>query len=1444
MRVWLFAVTVTAVVIGGLLLLGGGLTMPVLMRGGTPALGVLLAVVAITAAAVLLRRLRTRATAADESPDITLEAARELVAESLRGRLPENAFLQHYVDHDNEVPRTKLLAEVLADPTYRLVVVSTSSRLEATSAADRIADALVRSRADTDPVPFPVSADGWVPDRSGLWTWLQGELTEAVPGLTNSMARRLVFENEVLPLLYDVPVEHHAALALALSHGSFRAVVTAGPAEYPTTVDQAETHALLLVPAPASTADWYIAKRTSEDPRWHEVRAALEFAPAGAVLRTPIGMDLAIDHYSTPGTLPAELLDTTRFPTSAAVLRHLLDETILAATPGQPDNPLVPDEFALRWVRWLAARGHRELTWWRLPEAISHWVFDVIAVVLAAIVGSVITFSTTGAGGAGRVLLAVVAAAAMGGAMATAARSWKPVTRPVDGHDGLSKAIELLGIVQLVCCGYLYVFDAEGSTAYLDYVIPATGVLVLALMWGASLFKPHVPVDSDAAEVMQRDGDYTFTRVMAATAASSSVVYVLWGEHVERWVWLVLFLTIAMAASAGTAVFRYSVAGFVLGLRSALPWNPVEFLDDLAERGLLRRRGARYWFRYPELRERAAAQHADSPLPARRTDTAVLDVIADQTKQLTAQAFERAGVRAVVDTAGVAALEEEVVALVTTYRDTIASSAAAPRARFTEAKRRYVEQVVHPTAVALSGLLSILVPIGLAVATVALLTPWLGVEYPFAQVGSWGLVLGTLALLGERLVGITRLGRRSTAVGRVFAALVHRSPVPRQVMSSLRGLRELPHYPRLSPVGWTAVAVLLASLVLLASSAVLALWPAMFTAMWRQTALIAGGVAVLAASGWWATWSQRARWFALRSDLPADWPAESTSQSSAQARRDAVLAYEEWQRALIDQGVLPLMKTRLAQLSEPSYDSTLPPASVANLGDLTERTQFVPTETSARLERMLASMSSGAIGISGARGVGKSTLLRMLGERRLTDPLALSVWVDAPTSYQSRDFLVHLFTRVCEEVIKSDRDKPRPRPGRRQVLWALAVVLLGGAVIAGAVLWPKPVDWVLFVGSNLRILVIAAGAVVALAPLVYLAVVRRRWVRAKRPLDVVERAREHLEGLRYLETKSTARTAAVKPPAWVEMSRANTRQRAAQAKTYPELVADFRLFLGDVGLRLRSGPDGADSRIVICVDELDKIATAVDAERFINDLKTVFGVHGCFFLVAVSEDALASFDRRALAVRTTFDSAFETVIRVDRFTLDFTRRLLVQRVLRLPEPYVWLCHALSGGLPRDLNRTVRQLYDLRSTANQDQLPHLATALVDLDLRTVVRGQLTRVSGRVDPGTGALVQWLSRALTVDRTPAALTTHANAVPLPDPANPHHDDLLHLAQQTSVYLHYTATLLRAFTDNLPRLITALRGSAAAPISDLADTRTHLSVDPALALEHLNASRAALPH
>jgi hypothetical protein len=81
---------------------------------------------------------------------------------------------------------------------------------------------------------------------------------------------------------------------------------------------------------------------------------------------------------------------------------------------------------------------------------------------------------------------------------------------------------------------------------------------------------------------------------------------------------------------------------------------------------------------------------------------------------------------------------------------------------------------------------------------------------------------------------------------------------------------------------------------------------------------------------------------------------------------------------------------------------------------------------------------------------------------------------------------------------------------------------------------------------------------------------------------------------------------------------------AGRAFTYPELVDRFREFLADAVsvLRAEAGVAGlAPGRVVIGIDELDRIGTGEFARRLLNEIKAIFDVRGCYYLVSVSTEA-------------------------------------------------------------------------------------------------------------------------------------------------------------------------------------------------------------------------------
>jgi hypothetical protein len=118
---------------------------------------------------------------------------------------------------------------------------------------------------------------------------------------------------------------------------------------------------------------------------------------------------------------------------------------------------------------------------------------------------------------------------------------------------------------------------------------------------------------------------------------------------------------------------------------------------------------------------------------------------------------------------------------------------------------------------------------------------------------------------------------------------------------------------------------------------------------------------------------------------------------------------------------------------------------------------------------------------------------------------------------------------------------------------------------------------------------------------------------------------------------------------------------------------------------------------------MDKIRDSDRAEQFLNNIKAIFDVPGCLYLVAISEDAMTVFASQTPAIRTAFDSAFDEIISVPPMDFPDARQLLQLRTTGVPLPFLALCHVLAGGVPRELIRAARALMQEAEPPKQEGL---------------------------------------------------------------------------------------------------------------------------------------------
>lgn len=223
-------------------------------------------------------------------------------------------------------------------------------------------------------------------------------------------------------------------------------------------------------------------------------------------------------------------------------------------------------------------------------------------------------------------------------------------------------------------------------------------------------------------------------------------------------------------------------------------------------------------------------------------------------------------------------------------------------------------------------------------------------------------------------------------------------------------------------------------------------------------------------------------------------------------------------------------------------------------------------------------------------------------------------------------------------------------------------------------------------------------------------------------------------------------------PGILKASVGSTRETSTTDRplSHPEAVDLFRRYLLDV--------TDAYGRVVIGIDEVDKIAIDEDAARFLNGTKALFGVSRAFYLVSVSDSAVASFERRGLPFRDAFDSCFDDIVRVDEFPLLYARFAVDRRAVPIQvggpagaspvasarratvsDPFLWVAFVLSGGLGRDLVRLLRRMGSADGAALTEagelDLVEVTERIVRREIRDRASGTAERL-GRQPQASGA------------------------------------------------------------------------------------------------------------
>jgi len=286
-------------------------------------------------------------------------------------------------------------------------------------------------------------------------------------------------------------------------------------------------------------------------------------------------------------------------------------------------------------------------------------------------------------------------------------------------------------------------------------------------------------------------------------------------------------------------------------------------------------------------------------------------------------------------------------------------------------------------------------------------------------------------------------------------------------------------------------------------------------------------------------------------------------------------------------------------------------------------------------------------------------------------------------------------------------------------------------------------------------------------------------------------------------------------------------------RSHPELIAAFKEYLEQY--RLSGGRP-----IAIAIDELDKLAKAGEAIAAINGLKDLFHIPNTHFVVSVSEDALHRFAMRGVPFRDVFDSAFDTIVKLQAPSPPETQEMLARRSegrQGFPMPVVLLCYAWSGGIPRDIIRTARACVNIRNRRGRPvSVAELAPQIVRRDVADIVDDAVT---ASLEKNKAADIDGLLALQHQFRDDSSsLEAALDACRFDEATRGESVDAVVL-RRLSVYADIGAATLRYFCQDLCDSLVTPSERVLAIVEDLARAKAALAIYPAEAEWYLSRAR-----
>ena len=455
---------------------------------------------------------------------------------------------------------------------------------------------------------------------------------------------------------------------------------------------------------------------------------------------------------------------------------------------------------------------------------------------------------------------------------------------------------------------------------------------------------------------------------------------------------------------------------------------------------------------------------------------------------------------------------------------------------------------------------------------------------------------------------------------------------------------------------------------------------------------------------------------------------------------------QEINAKLSNEIIVPELISLLNQSLNPSTSKTLKHDYLEGLGEVHNDTLLIKTKSQRKLINQFETMPGGSIGISGPRGIGKSSLIKSFinfAGGKIKEKEILSTYVNAPVNYELRDFVIHFSQKIIDTyLIRKGRpfddrgmfeDSNRTSsneyiPLLNKVIRLFAftgIAILSIGLILGysqvTEIRSKINDTLEVLGFSIGTL-IKAGIILLLITAVYRFLYNQIILpKSKRngyemePDDTVRLSQSFMTNLKYQQGYTSGWSGSLKFPVGLKNKLSESSSINVVPLSLPQIISRLKSILKEIG---------KEYVLVASIDEIDKMESKEDVIEFFNEIKSLFGVPNCFYLVSVSEEALSSFESRGILVKDVFDSSFDDILKIGYFSFEENKNLIQKRVINLPLPFILFSHSFSAGIPREMIRTVRSLIEIGKLNSTNNFDTIISVFIDQVIRNHVRSLFT------------------------------------------------------------------------------------------------------------------------